>query len=178
MNKQRTSLYIGRFQPFHLGHLDAVRQIQEDGKTDLLIIGIGSAETDFVPDNPFTAGERFQMIYESLIEAGIPADFFQICPLRNIDHYGLWPHHISLLTPPFAQVYSGSPLIRRLFRGMAEITPLELKDRTGISATRARAAIRTGIDLSKLLPPPVIRQLNTLAAKQRLSDIEQTSLRP
>ncbi|TMI56005.1 nicotinamide-nucleotide adenylyltransferase, partial [Candidatus Bathyarchaeota archaeon] len=36
-----TGLYVGRFQPFHLGHLEAVRHILS--KVDELVVVVGSA---------------------------------------------------------------------------------------------------------------------------------------
>ena len=37
-----TGLYVGRFQPFHLGHLEAIKHILK--KVDTVIIAIGSAQ--------------------------------------------------------------------------------------------------------------------------------------
>ena len=62
-----TALFIGRFQPFHEGHLSVVKRALRDN--DFLLIGIGSAEEDYLPDNPFTAGERWEMIRAALDEA-------------------------------------------------------------------------------------------------------------
>ncbi|MEM3596417.1 MAG: adenylyltransferase/cytidyltransferase family protein, partial [Candidatus Bathyarchaeia archaeon] len=56
-------LYVGRFQPFHLGHLEVVRSILN--RADELIIAIGSSQYSHTRRNPFTAGERVTMIRES-----------------------------------------------------------------------------------------------------------------
>src|SRR3970040_1541422 len=50
------ALWIGRFQPFHLGHLSMAKRILAE--VDELVIGIGSAQYSHTPENPFTAGER------------------------------------------------------------------------------------------------------------------------
>ena len=71
-------LCIGRFQPFHLGHLSAIKQALK--KVDKLYIGIGSSQYDHEEYNPFTAEERREMIQRALEENGlsdrceIPAD--------------------------------------------------------------------------------------------------------
>ncbi|HLN89981.1 MAG TPA: adenylyltransferase/cytidyltransferase family protein, partial [Candidatus Binatia bacterium] len=49
-------LYVGRFQPFHLGHLDAIKYVLKE--VDELVIVIGSAQYSHNSNNPFTAGER------------------------------------------------------------------------------------------------------------------------
>ena len=56
----RRALFVGRFQPFHNGHIHAIGEILEE--SDELIIVVGSAQMSHEPDNPFTAGERLEMI--------------------------------------------------------------------------------------------------------------------
>ena len=53
-------LLIGRFQPFHLGHLDAV--LFGLSRTENLFIGIGSSNKSNERKNPFSAEERREMI--------------------------------------------------------------------------------------------------------------------
>jgi nicotinamide-nucleotide adenylyltransferase len=57
-------LFIGRFQPFHLGHLATVKFALKN--VEELVIIIGSAQKSHELRNPFTAGERIQMIKDSL----------------------------------------------------------------------------------------------------------------
>src|SRR5207245_2773190 len=58
------ALFVGRFQPFHRGHLATVRRILETN--DEIIVGIGSAQYSHTGENPFTAGERYEMIKRAL----------------------------------------------------------------------------------------------------------------
>ena len=51
-----TALYIGRFQPPHLGHISVIKEILK--KYDSVIIGIGSAQEKGTYENPFSAAER------------------------------------------------------------------------------------------------------------------------
>ena len=53
---------IGRFQPFHFGHLEAVNFALSN--VDQLYIGIGSSNKSYQPRNPFTAKERNKMIID------------------------------------------------------------------------------------------------------------------
>ena len=57
-------LLIGRFQPFHLGHVHAVHFALS--KVDNLWIGIGSSNKAMQKQNPFSASLRRQMILSSL----------------------------------------------------------------------------------------------------------------
>lgn len=59
------AVFVGRFQPFHLGHLRVVEQALASAERVLVIVG--SADAARRPDTaPFTAGERAAMIHDSL----------------------------------------------------------------------------------------------------------------
>ena len=62
MSKER-GLFVGRFNPFHKGHLKAVQDILE--QEDEIIIAIGSTQQSHTVSDPFTAGERVLMIISS-----------------------------------------------------------------------------------------------------------------
>ena len=65
----KRGLIVGRFQPYHIGHHNAIKKIL--AKVDELIIVIGSAKQSHEQSNPFTAGERIEMISEALKAEGI-----------------------------------------------------------------------------------------------------------
>jgi bifunctional NMN adenylyltransferase/nudix hydrolase len=58
---------IGRFQPFHVSHLEIVKFALE--RAEKLVIIIGSSNSARNPKNPWTADERINMIGNSLTEA-------------------------------------------------------------------------------------------------------------
>ena len=106
-----SALIIGRFQPFHKGHLSVIKMVAE--KSDSIIIGIGSAQLSHTFENPFTAGERHLMISRALRHEGI--DNCYLVPIVDINQYSLWVAHVESMVPPFDTVYSNNPLTRRLF---------------------------------------------------------------
>ena len=59
MDKKK-GIYIGRFSPFHNGHLESIKNILT--QVDEVIIVVGSAQLCYQIQNPFTAGERITMI--------------------------------------------------------------------------------------------------------------------
>lgn len=61
---EKIGLYIGRFQPFHRGHLSVVREALKH--CDKLVIAIGSAQEDRTKKNPFSFEERKIFIWRSL----------------------------------------------------------------------------------------------------------------
>lgn len=58
---RKVGVYIGRFQPFHLGHASIVCQMVEEN-CDLLIILVGSAKNSRTPKNPWSDSERIAII--------------------------------------------------------------------------------------------------------------------
>jgi nicotinamide-nucleotide adenylyltransferase len=56
----KTGLLLGRFQPFHNGHLFALRLILREN--DRAVVVIGSAQASHDSENPFSAGERYDII--------------------------------------------------------------------------------------------------------------------
>ena len=54
--KYKVGLYIGRFQPFHMGHLSIVKRALKE--CDTLVIAIGSSQENRTKKNPFTFEER------------------------------------------------------------------------------------------------------------------------
>ena len=105
-------LLVGRFQPLHKGHLSVIREVLR--KSDELIIVIGSAEEAHTDKNPFTAGERYQMILSSLTEE--ERRRVLIVPIRDVNRYSVWVNHVESYVPPFDEVYSNSDLTRSLFK--------------------------------------------------------------
>lgn len=177
----QSALFVGRFQPFHLGHLDVVKKILENNER--VIIVIGSAEKNFLPDNPFTAGERFQLIDEALKEAKIPAEKYCIIPVRNVNNYALWVNHINCYIPPYTHLFTGSEIVKACYEGKyhrpheknkngPEI--IQLKRVLKISATKVREEILKKKNWQKLVPHAVAKLLKTWNIECRLHDIKET----
>ena len=69
----KTGFYTGRFQPFHIGHLSAIKQALDT--VDFLYIGIGSSQYSHEKYHPFTIDERVEMIQKALEEKKSPTNF-------------------------------------------------------------------------------------------------------
>ena len=106
-------LYVGRFQPFHLGHLEAIKEILKE--VEEVIVVIGSAQYSHTNSNPFTAGERLFMIRSALEEAEIDALRVWIVPVPDVHLHMMWVSAVEGYTPKFQVVYSNESLTRRLF---------------------------------------------------------------
>ena len=161
-----TALFVGRFQPFHNGHFDILKKIIKEN--NLTVIVIGSAEKNFTPGDPFTAGERFQMIEESLKEAKIPKEKYYIIPVNNINNYALWPSYVDLYVPPYNKLYTGSKLVKycyKLSNHHHKIKIIDVKKRIPLSATKVRTAILKNKGWGKMVPKSVEKLLKKWESK-------------
>ncbi|MCS6784746.1 MAG: nicotinamide-nucleotide adenylyltransferase, partial [Candidatus Caldarchaeum sp.] len=109
----RRGLFIGRFQPFHLGHLKVVEHILASQQE--VVIGVGSAQYSHTLDNPFTAGERIEIISRTLKQS-VGLDRVFIVPIPDIGEHRLWVSRVISFCPEFQTVYSNNSLVQILFQ--------------------------------------------------------------
>lgn len=162
-------LFIGRFQPLHLGHMSIIEHALGEVKT--LIIGVGSAEKSFLPEDPFSAGERIEMILRTAESRGLEDRIIPI-PIRDINRYSVWVDHVVSICPPFDVVYANNPLTRTLFseRGI-EVRSTPLVDRTKLSGVKIRKWIAEGDSWRILVPDSVEEVMEEVDGVRRIKDI-------
>lgn len=74
--KHRLAVFIGRFQPFHIGHLDVIESALTQADSMLLLVG--SAYRPRSWKNPFTYSERRAFIRASTSDLGKPVETFPL----------------------------------------------------------------------------------------------------
>lgn len=164
------ALFIGRFQPFHLGHRRILEIMLE--AYDEAVLVIGSAEESYTERNPFTAGERMEMILRATGEMGV-RDRVVPVPVRDINRYDLWVEHVVSLTPAFEAVYTNNHLTELLFSGkgyrIVKTGPIRRGD---FSGTRIRALMAEGeVHWRDLVPASVLQYLDEIDAERRVRGI-------
>lgn len=162
-----TGLYVGRFQPFHLGHLEAIRHILK--KVDVVIIAVGSAQYSHTLENPFTAGERMTMSRLALEEARISSSKYLLVPIPDINVHKLWVAHLTSLTPLFQIVFSNEPLTVTLFQEAGfKVEPIPFFSREIYSATEIRKRMLRNEAWPSLVPQSVALFIRQIKGEQRL----------
>ena len=166
------ALFIGRFQPFHNGHLAMVKRILETN--DEIIVGIGSAQYSHTGENPFTAGERYEMIKRALDAEGIHN--YHLVPIPDTHVHSIWVSHIRSLVPHFDVVYSNSDLVVRLFgeHGVKVLSP-PLVDRERLSGTVLRQRMLKGGEWEPLVPPAVAAYIREIEGVARIQETHKYS---
>jgi nicotinamide-nucleotide adenylyltransferase len=166
------TLFIGRFQPFHKGHLAMVKKILETN--DEVVIGIGSAQYSHTGENPFTAGERFEMIKRSLDAEGIHD--YHIVPIPDTHVHSVWVSHVKSLVPSFDVVVTNSELVVRLFRehGLKVLSP-PLVSREKYSGTEVRRRMQKRLDWESLVPASVAAYIKDIDGIERIRETHKYS---
>ena len=161
----------GRFQPFHVGHLEYLRLARERARE--IAVGITSPDSALSPpeaadpqrhhpeDNPFSYWERLLMIEAVLHAEGV-------APARIVPFPIGVPDRLHAYVPTGAvhllRVFDdwGAAKIERL-RGLGyAVEVLDPGGRKGVSGTQVRARMRAGGDWRSLVPSPVAEVIEAL----------------
>ncbi len=171
------AVIIGRFQPFHDGHMQLVKHILHEH--DELIIVVASAQFNYLLKDPFTAGERVWMIHEALRDEGIPLDRCYILAIPNDENNARWYAHLKSYTPRFDVVYTGNRYVAMLLRreGIEVREPL-LFNREEYNATRIRALMLEGKEWRHLVPKAIARIIDAIDGVNRLKVIAEAESMP
>ncbi|MEM1976387.1 MAG: nicotinamide-nucleotide adenylyltransferase, partial [Nitrososphaerota archaeon] len=168
----RRGLFVGRFQPVHLGHVHAIKTALEE--CDELVIVVGSAQYSHTLENPFTAGERIEMIHRALKEEGIELDRVYVIPVPDVGEHAVWAARVKSFCPRFHVVYTNNPLVKRLFEEEKyEVKPVNLYQRDLEMGTRIREMMLRGGDWERLVPRSVAEYIKSIGGVERLRTIAQ-----
>jgi nicotinamide-nucleotide adenylyltransferase len=166
-------LYIGRFQPFHLGHKAVLKKILEE--VNEVVVVMGSAQDSHTPQNPFTAGERLDMIYGALRDLR-PRSY--VIPLQDVDRNAIWVSHVVSMAPRFDLVYSNNPLTEDLFiEAGIQVRKPPMYRRDLYSGTIIRNLMLQGGDWRSLVPEEVASVIDSIRGVERLIHISRDDLK-
>ena len=161
-------LLIGRFQPFHLGHLSALQFALS--KVDKLWIGLGSSNKPIEKNNPFTATERKEMILSS-IDSSMKKKI-SIYFIPDVDNHIRWIEKIDTIVPSFDIVFSNDDLTKHLYaKRSTKISSIPFSNREILSGTRIRDLIVSDQKWDDLVPNGTKNFLIGISAKDRLKDL-------
>jgi nicotinamide-nucleotide adenylyltransferase len=159
------ALILGRFQPPHRGHLHVIGKAAAE--FDEVFVVVGSAQASYTRENPFTAGERIEMLEAALSEAGL--DNVRVYPTPDINRHAQWVAYLDSQVPRYETVVTNNPLTRVLFtKAGYDVREGDLWRREECSGTRIRTMLADGEPVADLVPPAVARVLDRLDAGKRI----------
>lgn len=161
-------LLIGRFQPFHLGHLAAVKFALS--MVENLYIGIGSSNKIHQKRNPFTADERKEMIMSSLDAQDL--ERIKIYYVPDLDDHAKWTHHVDSIVPRYDVVFSNDDFTQELYKKREiKVIAVPLKQREFLSGTDIREKIASDQKWDELVPEGTKKTLLKINAGDRLKNL-------
>lgn len=170
---EKRGLFIGRFQPLHKGHLSSIKSCLK--YIDELIIAIGSADKSFELKNPFTAGERLEMIRETTKEE-LKTDYQKIIliPVPDLGIHRLWTYNMDLLVPRYDIIFTNDLFTEILFkeRKINVINP-QLINRQVLSATEVRCRIAQDKQWQELVSKQTASLINEINGIERIKALSK-----
>ncbi len=156
----------GRFQPFHLGHVEYLALVAE--RTRLVLVGITDGAVAEAADrarhlpasNPFSYAEREAMVRAAAADAGIAPARLEVLPL-DIARPDRWPERLRRGTVHYLRVFDawGEEKRERLTAAGLDVRVLQPGTRKRISGCEVRALLRDGRPVDHLVPVGVARLL-------------------
>ena len=161
-------LLIGRFQPFHLGHLDALQFALS--KVDKLWVGLGSSNLPPQKDNPFSAEQRQEMILSSIDDA--MKEKISIYFIPDLDNHMKWIEKIDTIVPKFDIIFSNDELTNHLYsKRDIQIMTIPFLKRDKLSGTHIRDLIISDQKWNDLVPEGTKNFLEKINAKNHLKNL-------
>lgn len=169
----RRGLFIGRFQPVHLGHDHIIKEILN--KCDEIVLVIAAAQESFNIKNPFTASERLVMLKTMLVAENIDLSRAWLIPVQNIYDNDIWVTHLLRMIPPIEVVYGNNPFTTLLFENQGiPVEPTKIYSRELYEARQIRERLARGESVEGMIHEQVISVLEGIKAGPRLKSLYGT----
>lgn len=157
-------LFIGRFQPFHNGHLEVIKKTLEE--VDELAIVIGSTQKFYTKDDPFTADEREDMIRAALEKEGITR--FRIYQVADIPDDDKYVAHIKAIVPRFDVVFAATNELNKKLFSCTGYRVRVCRRYLDLEGTKVRRAIIEGREWELMVPDAVAEYMKKMHGAMRV----------
>jgi nicotinamide-nucleotide adenylyltransferase/phosphinothricin biosynthesis protein PhpF len=163
----------GRFQPFHLGHLEYLRGAAAE--SDEVFVGITNPDpTRIKPEpsdpirhlpesNPWSYAERLLMVKAAGADLGLDPTRLHVIPFP-VNEPELWPAYVPDGVTQYLRLFSewGGTKLERFRAAGYEVVILDEGVEKAISGADVREALRESGGWESLVPPGVARVIREL----------------
>jgi nicotinamide-nucleotide adenylyltransferase len=138
----KKGLVIGRFQPFHLGHIHLIKKSLLLCET--IVIGIGSSNIQD-ENNIFTYEQRLQMIELFVHEEKLEKSILKVLPIPDVPDDNTWFEIVQEEAGKVDVVLGNNDWVNGIFaqKGIA-VEQIEYLDRVNLEGKKIRALIEIG----------------------------------
>ena len=165
----KVGILIGRFQPLHKGHVNAIEFARNN--SERLFVIVGSAEKSNQERNPFSFEERKRMIGLALKGKKLQ-DNISIVPINDARNHTEWIKSIKNTIGEYNLIFTNDELTEKLFKeDGAEVLNVPLQDRNELSATEVRKRLELDKEWESLVTPEIAQYLKEINAVGRMKSI-------
>jgi nicotinamide-nucleotide adenylyltransferase len=162
-------LFIGRFQPFHRGHLLVISGMVKVCRK--VVIVIGSSQKSGTEENPFSAAERKEMIQRTLqAENIIPVKDVTLVQVPDCEDTEMWVEDVLAAAGPVDKIWTGDAAVMQCFEGTG-VEVQEIKEVPGISGTEARLRMKEDGKWEALVHPEVKKYIKEIKGAERVKKL-------
>lgn len=163
----RRGLFVGRFQPPHLGHIEVIEYILT--QVDEVIIVIAAAQVSHTIKNPLTGGERLELCRIMLNNANIDPNKYWLIQIPDIFDNALWVTHLKRFMPKVDIAFGNNPFTSILFEEAGlETKNTPLINRDLFESRQIREKIKNDDPIDNLVDDEVNRLLIEWKISSRL----------
>lgn len=160
------ALFLARFQPFHKGHLHAIKTAMKN--FDEVIVAIGSSNKKNTLENPFSFEERKKMVNACLKK-------IKVIDVEDMEKDEDWVKNI-LKKVDFDVIISGSNWIKKCFSGVKDVENSNLLIPELYNGTKIRENIIKGEEWEDLVPKEVVRFIKEVNGEKRIRDLAEKEI--
>ncbi|MGC9107575.1 MAG: nicotinamide-nucleotide adenylyltransferase [Infirmifilum sp.] len=163
-------LFPGRFQPVHNGHVQVVKWLLSISKEVIILVTAG--QYNYTVENPFTAGERLEMLRLALWEFW---DRLFVLSLDNIPDNSLWLSYVSRRVPRFEAVCTGNAFVKMLAEASGyKVLEAPQYNREELQGRRIREAMAKGDRWENTVPTRVAEYIKSIRGVERVKAISSS----
>ena len=163
------ALLVGRFQPFHKGHLTVIEKLSK--RYEKVFIVIGSANEKDTSQNPFSTEERIEMIKRAVESLKIKN--FEIHSIEDFHDDKLWTTLIKK-SVEFDVAYTRNDWTLHCFRKNGiKARKHKFYHERRYSGKVIRKRILKGISWKDLVPAEVYKYLKSIKGEERLKKLSK-----
>jgi cytidyltransferase-like protein len=173
MTRAGRGMMHGRFQPFHLGHLEYMRGAAE--RSEVLFVGITNPDPARIKpepsdplrhlpeSNPWSYADRLLMVKAAAADLGLDPVSVHVIPFP-VNEPELWAAYVPDGVTQYLRLFSewGGTKLERLQEAGYEVVVLDEGAEKQISGAEVREALRDGGDWESLVSPGVARVIREL----------------
>lgn len=143
MSRYKIAVFIGRFQPFHNGHLYSLMKCLN--LAEKIVIGIGSSNISGTKENPLDYKVRKEMVEKVVDREGLGDEVIKIVPIADFPSDDDWAEEVNKRVGEFDVVVGNNDWTNGvLSKAGYEVYKTGFHDRNKLEGVRIREMMGQG----------------------------------